>query len=65
MIVTLTVTSQDSDRITVPDLSGMSVQKANSILTDIGLVLEIDGGGIAVRQDVKPGAVVDRGRKSR
>jgi stage V sporulation protein D (sporulation-specific penicillin-binding protein) len=63
MIVMLTVTSQDNDSITVPDLSGMSVQKANNILTDIGLELEIDGGGIAVKQDIAAGTVVDRGTK--
>ncbi len=63
MTVTLTVTGQNGGRITVPDLSGMSVQKVNNILTDIGLALEIEGGGIAVRQDIAAGSVVDRGTK--
>ncbi len=61
MTVVLTVTSQNSDQITVPDLSGMSVQKVNSMLTQLGLSLNVQGGGIAVSQDVKAGSVVDKG----
>lgn len=54
--------SDDSktNKVTVPDLDGMSVQKANEALEKAGLKIKADGGGVAYFQNVKAGTLVDK-----
>ena len=61
--ITLTVDDSSLENVTMPDLTGMSVQSANEALTKIGLTMEIKGGGIAQAQSVKAGASVKKGTK--
>lgn len=61
--VTLTVseTTSKEGKVKVPDLKNMSVQKANDILTDLGLKITIEGGGIVQSQSPKAGTSVEKG----
>lgn len=60
--VNLSVSSVDEDNyVIVPNVYGMSVQKANEILTSGGLVMNAIGGGIALNQDIDYGTSVERG----
>ena len=61
--ITLTVDDSSSENVTMPDLTGMSVQSANEALTKIGLTMEIEGGGIVQSQSVKAGTSVKKGTK--
>ena len=49
------------DYVMVPNVTGMSVQKANEVLAQAGLVMQIQGGGIAVSQSIEPGTMVEAG----
>lgn len=61
--VTLTVsaTSAANGKIIMPDLNGLGVQRANEILTKLGLKVTIKGGGIVRSQAPEAGVVVDAG----
>jgi stage V sporulation protein D (sporulation-specific penicillin-binding protein) len=61
--VTLTVseTTSKEGKVKVPDLTNMSVQKANDILADLGLKITIEGGGIVQSQSPKAGTSVEAG----
>ncbi|MDQ0286319.1 stage V sporulation protein D (sporulation-specific penicillin-binding protein) [Desulfofundulus luciae] len=48
------VTSQPPEQRVIPDLSGLTVKKAGSILEELGLKFKASGSGVAVRQ--RPGA---------
>ncbi|MBO8142086.1 MAG: PASTA domain-containing protein [Firmicutes bacterium] len=48
---------------TVPSLAGRPVREAARVLAEAGLVLEIQGEGVAVSQDPAPGQVVLRGTR--
>ena len=61
--ITLTVDDSSSENVTMPDLTGMSVQSANEALTKIGLTMEIEGGGIVQSQSVKAGTSIKKGTK--
>ena len=61
--ITITVDSSSSTEVTMPDLTGMSVQSANEALTKLGLTIEVKGGGIATKQSVKAGTKVKKGTK--
>lgn len=61
MSVDLIVTQSGNQTVSVPNLVGMSVQNANELLTSLGLVLNADGGGIAVSQSIEKGTSVTKG----
>lgn len=50
---------------TVPDVRGLTLRQAAETLADAGLVLEIDGEGLAVDQNPPPGETVMRGSRVR
>ncbi|QOR36223.1 PASTA domain-containing protein [Clostridium sp. 'deep sea'] len=60
--VVIKTTSQsgnsESFDVTVPDVKGLSLKQASMKLGEAGLRIEIDGSGVAVSQDPKPGEVV-------
>ena len=61
-VINLTVSpSGETGEVSVPNVTGMSVQKANEVLVSAGLGLIAEGGGIAVYQDIPPGTVVPEG----
>ncbi|MGN0617799.1 MAG: PASTA domain-containing protein [Ruminiclostridium sp.] len=53
--------------VTVPDLSGLTVEQANAKLTKLGLNISLDGGAvnnasaIASSQTIEPGTEVSKG----
>lgn len=49
------------EEITVPDLTGLSIKEAGSILEKLGLYLNASGTGFAAVQQEKPGARVRKG----
>ena len=49
--------------IILPDFTGLSLRKADQLLTDMGLKLEAKGDGVAVAQEPSPGSTVDYGSK--
>jgi len=49
----------------VPDVRGLTLRQAAETLADAGLVLEIDGEGLAVDQNPPPGETVMRGSRVR
>lgn len=62
MKVNITVSASDeTDYVVVPNVYGMSVQKANEIFADSGLTMSSIGGGIAINQDIDYGTLVERG----
>lgn len=50
-----------AEEITVPDLTGLSIKEAGSILEKLGLYLNPAGTGFAAGQQEKPGTKVRRG----
>ncbi len=42
--------ADENDRVTVPDVKGMSVVEANRLLRSCGLTMRVQGGGLAVSQ---------------
>jgi stage V sporulation protein D (sporulation-specific penicillin-binding protein) len=50
-----------SSRIVLPNFQGLSLRKANQILTDMGLKLEAKGTGVAIQQEPPPGTVLEHG----
>jgi stage V sporulation protein D (sporulation-specific penicillin-binding protein) len=50
-----------TEEITVPDLTGLSIKEAGSILEKLGLYLNPAGTGFAAGQQEKPGIKVKRG----
>lgn len=52
---------EDGGLVTVPDMTGVTIKEAASLLEDIGLRLNPEGSGLAVGQDIKPGKKVPRG----
>ena len=49
---------RDNSKVTVPDVSGMSVLEANRALRSYGLKLQIEGSGLAVSQNPAAGEEV-------
>ena len=47
--------------ISMPDLSGFTVKDVGQVLSWLGLYLEAEGSGIALRQEPAPGTPVERG----
>ncbi|NLA27124.1 MAG: PASTA domain-containing protein [Firmicutes bacterium] len=47
--------------ISVPDLSGFTVKDVGQVLSWLGLYLEAEGSGIALRQEPAPGTAVEQG----
>ena len=60
VLETGTSQSDQSNQVTVPDLSGMNVQEANEVLTGLKLKLKIKGSGFAKTQNPKAGTQVNR-----
>jgi len=50
-----------ADEVTVPDLKGLTIKEAGSILEKLGFNLNPVGSGLAVGQQVAPGSKVSRG----
>ena len=42
--------TDENDRVLVPDVTGMSVASANRLLRSCGLILRVEGSGVAVSQ---------------
>ena len=61
MTVTLQITDPSGDQVRVPNLIGMTLQNSNELINALGLTMESTDGGIATKQDVKKGAMVDKG----
>lgn len=62
MSVNLSVLNVENySSVIVPNVKGMSVQKANEVMSKVGLIMEASGGGIAVSQDISPGTSVENG----
>jgi stage V sporulation protein D (sporulation-specific penicillin-binding protein) len=59
--LTISAAATNSSSVKVPDLTNMSVQKANDILTSLGLKVKITGGGIVKSQSPKAGTSVKAG----
>lgn len=59
--VTLKVSSEAGTTVIVPNLTGMTIQNVNQTLSNLGLVLNADGGGIAFQQSVPKGTAVQKG----
>lgn len=53
--------SSQADEVTVPDLTGLTMKEAGSVLEKLGLYLNPQGTGVAVGQQEKPGSKVTRG----
>ncbi len=51
----------NSQKVKVPDLTGMNVQEANELLGGLGLKLKIDGSGFAKSQNPAADTEVDKG----
>ena len=45
----------DNNKVTVPDVSGLSVLEANRLIRSCGLKMQMEGSGLAVRQDPAAG----------
>ena len=52
------VALEDNSKVSVPDVTGMSVLEANKMLRSYGLEMQIEGSGIAVSQQPEPGEEV-------
>ncbi|SHI45725.1 penicillin-binding transpeptidase domain-containing protein [Desulfofundulus thermosubterraneus] len=55
------VTGKAPEQLVVPDLSGLTVKKAGSILEELGLKFKASGSGVAVRQRPEAGSRVAPG----
>ncbi len=55
------VTLEEAQTLTVPDLTGLSIQSANEMLTGLGLNMKISGSGFATSQAPAPTTIVDKG----
>ncbi len=53
-------TDTTSDKITMPDVEGMTVQQVKKAINALGLQLRVKGEGRAVRQEISAGTPVDR-----
>ncbi len=51
----------ENSKIVLPNLKGLSVRKANQILTEMGLKLEAKGNGVAIEQQPAPGKILKPG----
>ena len=56
-----TPSAETASKVTVPDLTGMSIQSVNETITGLGLKLKVSGSGFAKEQSVAAGTVVDKG----
>ncbi|MDO4289168.1 MAG: penicillin-binding transpeptidase domain-containing protein [Eubacterium sp.] len=56
-----TPSAETASKVTVPDLTGMSIQAVNETITGLGLNLKVSGSGFAKEQSVAAGTVVDKG----
>jgi cell division protein FtsI/penicillin-binding protein 2 len=52
---------QDVERVTLPDLRGLSIRAARRQVTSLGLVLSFEGSGVVREQSPRPGASMHRG----
>lgn len=53
--------SEDGQQVAVPDLTGKTIREAGYILGTLGLRLQANGSGVAVRQNYLPGTMVRTG----
>lgn len=49
------------EKVTVPNLSGLTVREAGDLLEDMGLHLQVKGTGLADGQSPEPGVMTNRG----
>ncbi len=57
--LTVSAVAGEGGQVVVPDLTNMSVQKANEVLTNLGLKIKIKGGGIVKSQSPATGQLID------
>lgn len=55
--------TDSAKKVTVPDLTGLTIKEAANLLEDLGLYLVPTGTGLAASQSVKPGAKVVKGTR--
>jgi len=60
-VIAYTSTAGGKQKITVPDLTGLSMSAAFEKLNGVNLCMAFDGKGNAASQDPKPGTQVDMG----
>ncbi|HYH03802.1 MAG TPA: PASTA domain-containing protein, partial [Bacillota bacterium] len=51
----------NSTKVVVPELKGLTNDKGEQILTELGLKLQAEGVGTIIRQIPAPGTIVDYG----
>ena len=56
-----TPSAETASKVTIPDLTGMSIQSVNETITGLGLNLKVSGSGFAKEQSIAAGTVVDKG----
>lgn len=61
VLVTGNEVPESNGKVTVPDLTGMSIQSANEMLLGLDLRLEIEGSGFVVSQEPAAGTTVEAG----
>lgn len=54
---------ENGNKVTVPDLSGLTIKETANLLEDIGLRLDFTGTGLAARQSIPPGSKVVEGTR--
>ncbi len=52
---------EETQSLAVPDLTGLSIQSANEILTGLGLNMKISGSGFVTSQAPAPTTIVEKG----
>ncbi len=63
--IVLAMASPTSGRLIMPDLSGLSLQKATAFLMRAGIKCTVLGSGLVVSQSVAPGTPIGRGMECR
>ncbi len=53
--------NEETQEVTVPDVTGKTIREAGSIIGAAGLRLKAEGSGVAVKQSISPGTVVKAG----
>ena len=53
--------SEDENEAVLPDLTGLTIKEAGTLLENLGLTLSPSGTGFAVEQETKPGTKVPKG----
>lgn len=57
-VIHLKTAEKDTQKVIMPDLTGLSIKEAASVLTELNLVISIEGSGLAAKQSLQPGRPV-------